>query len=528
MCGIFAFCGDDKSKEELKRYFSRIRHRGPDSTTFQELTPNLCFGFHRLAINGLDKISDQPMRLGQNVLICNGEIYNYKELRDKYGFDYKSNSDCEIILHLYQKFGLPDLLDMLDGVFAFVLYDGTRDEVFVVRDRYGVRQLFISYGENNTFGVASEAKALLFHQTIDQVKPGTWWNNKERVFHQWFQLKFPTLVGLSEETILETIREKFTAAVKKRTMSDRRIGALLSGGLDSSLIAGMLVKFYNNPRDLETFSIGLPGSPDLHYAKIVADFLGTTHHEVVSTEHEFLEAIEHVIYTLGTFDVTTIRASVPQWLLCQYIKQHSDVKVIFSGEYADEQNLSYLYGINAPNAEEFQKESLQLIENIGYFDNLRADHSISSAGLECRAPYADKDFMYFLMSLPAELKMFNDTKIEKYLLRKAFQDENLIPDEVLWRRKNGFSDAVSQKSRSWFVIIQEFVDKLVTDEEYLNNKDKYQHCPPRTKEAYFFRKIYTSYYPSNGYHLTPFQWLPKWSGDIVNPSARFLSCYQAD
>lgn len=235
-----------------------------------------------------------------------------------------------------------------------------------------------------------------------------------------------------------------------------------------------------------------------------------------------------MIYTLGTFDVTTIRASVPQILLCKYIKKHSDVKVIFSGEYADEQNLSYLYGINAPNAEEFQKESLQLIENIGYFDNLRADHSISSAGLECRAPYADKDFMYFMMSLPAELKMFNDTKIEKYLLRKAFEKENLIPSEVLNRRKNGFSDAVSQKSRSWSVIIKEYVDTLVTDEEYLQNKDNYHHCPPRTKEAYYFRKIYTSFYPSKNYNLVPFMWLPKWCGNTTEPSARFLSCYKAD
>jgi asparagine synthase (glutamine-hydrolysing) len=260
----------------------------------------------------------------------------------------------------------------------------------------------------------------------------------------------------------------------------------------------------------------------------VADFLGTTHHEVVSTEHEFLEAIEHVIYTLGTFDVTTIRASVPQWLLCQYIKQHSDVKVIFSGEYADEQNLSYLYGINAPNAEEFQKESLQLIENIGYFDNLRTDHCVANAGIEARLPFADKYFMSFIMSLPAELKMFNDTKIEKYLLRKAFQNENLIPDSVLNRRKNGFSDAVSQKSRSWSEIIKEYVDKLVTDEEYLNNKDKYQFCPPKTKEAYYFRKIYTSFYPSSQYNLCPFYWMPKWVGNINDPSARFLSCYQAD
>lgn len=530
MCGIFAYFGD-KPSQEIKQHFLAIQHRGPDSTNFQEITPQLRFGFHRLAINGLDKISDQPMRLGKNILICNGEIYNFKKLRDTYGFDYKSNSDCEIILHLYKHYGFPNFLSLLDGVFTIILYDGELDEVFIARDRYGVRQLFLSTDPDDpeTFGIASEAKALLFHPIIDQVKPGTWARSKERIFKPWFELKFPKMVGMSEATILATIRDKFRAGVKKRTMSDRRIGALLSGGVDSSLIAGMLVKFYNDPRDLETFSIGLEGSPDLYYAKKVADFLGTTHHSVVSTEKEFLAAIEPVIYMLGTFDVTTIRASVGQWLLCQYIKRHSDVKVIFSGEYADEQNLSYLYGMNAPSAEEFQEESLRLLEYIGYFDNLRADHSISNAGLEARVPFADKDFMYYMMSLDPKLKMFdNNGKMEKYLLRKAFDEENLIPKEVLWRRKNGFSDSVSIKTRSWSVIIQEYVDTQVTDEEYMMNKDKYKHCPPRTKEAYYFRKIYAKYYPSEQYHLTPFQWLPKWCGDVVDPSARNLNIYQAD
>jgi len=529
MCGIFAYFGD-KDDETLIEYYQEIQHRGPDDSKFVKITPKLKFGFHRLAINGLDSSSDQPLRLGKCLLICNGEIYNYAELRDKYEFDYQSHSDCEIILHLYKKFGLEESLKMLDGVFSLVLYDGDLDEFFVARDRYSVRQLFYSFDLENSEEIAfcSEAKGLRFHGFITQFPGGKWWRSSESEFHSFFNFTYPR-INYSEDKILPMIREKFILAVKKRTMSDKKIGSLLSGGLDSSLIAGVLAKFYPNRKNLETFSIGLPGSPDLEYAQVVATFLGTTHHSVEVTEVEFLGAIEEVIYVLGSFDVTTIRASVGHWLICQYIKNNSEVKVLYSGEYADEQNLSYLYGMMAPSPEEFQKESIRLLKDIGYFDNLRGDHCVSNAGLEARIPFADKDFMDFMMSINPKEKMFdNQGKMEKYLLRKAFEDQNLIPASVLWRRKNGFSDSVSDKNRSWSTIIQEYVNTQVSDTEFKKSKGKYILCPPQTKESYFYRKIFEKYYPSPHYYLTPYQWLPKWCGDVKDPSARVLNIYKAD
>ena len=528
MCGIWAYYGL-KYKEEFKKYFEAIQHRGPDNTRIEKVKSQVYLGFHRLSINGIDDGSNQPIHLGKLSLICNGEIYNYKNLAEKYNFEYQTGSDCEVILHMYRKFGIQKTCKKLDGVFAFVIYDGEKDQIYAARDPYGVRQMFISFDKDKTdVGICSEAKGLLFHQEIQQFVPGSWWTNTNKKFHQYFYLEYPLVTYQSEDQILQLIREKFIKAVKKRMMSERKIGGLLSGGLDSSLIVGVLAKFYKNPKDLETFSIGMKGSPDLHHAQIVADYLGTKHHSVEVSENVFLTGIEKVIQVLGSFDVTTIRASVGHWIICQYIKDHSDVKVIYSGEYADEQNLSYLYGMNAPSAYEFQKESIRLLQFIGYFDNLRGDHCISNAGLEARVPFADHEFMSFMMSLNPLLKMFGKDKMEKYLLRKAFSGQNVIPEEVLWRRKNGFSDSVSQKERSWSTIIQEYVDTLVTDQEFNDKKDDFIHCPPKTKEAYYYRKIYQTYYPSNEYLLTPFQWLPKWCGDIVDPSARVLNIYEAD
>jgi asparagine synthase (glutamine-hydrolysing) len=553
MCGIWAYIGN-KRESELKYYFQTIAHRGPDNSKFKQITEcrfesvfdRLYMGFHRLAINGLNAESDQPMQVGKNILICNGEIYNYKELQQKYKFPYRTDSDCEIILHLYRRFGIKKTCQKLDGVFAFVLYDGEKNCIYAARDPYGVRQLFMgsndTYKDDNELGFSSEAKGLLFMESIYQVTPGSYWCNKQkdRGFQNYFYLEYSQInypFPNGEADILPEIRRLLTQAVQKRTMSDRKIGALLSGGLDSSLITGLLAKTFKNPKDLETFSIGLKGSPDLFYAKKVADFLGTKHTSVELSEEEFLNAIDKVIYVLGSYDVTTIRASVGHWLICQYIKEHSAVKVVFSGEYADEQNLSYLYGMNAPSPTAFQEESIRLLQYIGYFDNLRADHCMSNAGLEARIPFADKAFMDMMMSLDPQLKMFsNSGKMEKYLIRKAFDGMNIIPQEVLWRRKNGFSDSVSNKERSWSTIIKEWVDKKITDKEFELMKDsKDYRGSPTTKEAYYYRQVYESYYISSQTHssdlfyLTPFQWLPKWCGDVTDPSARTLSkLYQAD
>lgn len=594
MCGIFAYLAKQNfSKKrcttELIKYFRKIQHRGPDNSQFIQYlhNPDLFLGFHRLAINGLDHESDQPLYInseyseyGGYYLICNGEIYNWKELMQNHGFkaEYQTHSDCEIILHMYKKYGLEQTLKELDGVFAGLIYDVGQNTIHIFRDKYGVRQLFIGYNTDKTeIGICSEVKGLAFMEHCKQFPPANYLtielsarstpisqegdghyiverfienfrdqyknirnrnrfldsNNEYQDFdyQTYFEHDYPTIYQVdNEKQLLLMIKDKFTRAVKKRMMSDRKIGCLLSGGLDSSLIAGILASFYNNPKDLNTFSIGIVGSPDLIAGQKVADWIGSTHHRVELSEEEFLVALEETVKVVGSYDATTIRASVGHLLVCRYIRDNTDIKVVFSGEYADEQNLSYLYGMMAPSASAFQEESIRLLEDIQYFDNLRGDHCISNNGLEARVPFADHDFMSLMMSINPSMKMFNNSsngRMEKYLLRKAFEESNIIPNDILWRRKNGFSDSVSNKTRSWSDIIKEYIDSVVSDEEYEFVDSK---CST-TKEIYYYKILFNQYYGihSEYYQVTPYQWLPKWCGDINDPSARKLvELYEAD
>jgi asparagine synthase (glutamine-hydrolysing) len=337
---------------------------------------------------------------------------------------------------------------------------------------------------------------------------------------------YPYHLDQDEETHCQQINKLLEEAVKKRLMSERPVACLLSGGLDSSLVAALAAKHYTLDEKIKTFSVGMPGSPDLAAAAEVAEHIGSEHYHVELTQQDFLDVLEETIFMLGSFDVTTIRASVGHMLISRYVRDHSDVKVLFSGETADEFG-SYLYFQNAPCQESFQNEAVRLLEDIQYFDMKRGDRSISYAGLEARVPFADKAFVKYYMGIKPELRMFNEDKIEKYLIRKAFQKEGLLPESVLWRRKNGFSDSVSMKEKSWSTIIQEYVDMLVTDTEYESQKSQYEHDTPKTKEAYYYRKIFTKYYGKHQ-NLTPYQWLPKWCGDVVDPSARVLKIYAAD
>jgi len=331
----------------------------------------------------------------------------------------------------------------------------------------------------------------------------------------------------TEKTHLKNIKELLTKAIEDRMLSDRKIGCLLSGGLDSSLVSAIVARKAEDPQDIETFSIGMEGSPDLVAAQLVADHIGTKHHSIVFTEAQFIQGLRDTVYITGSFDVTTIRASVGHQLVSNWIKDHSDVKVVFTGETIDEMG-SYLYFQQAPSADAFQDEAIRLLEDIHYFDMLRGDRSISSAGLEARVPFADREFVEYFMGIDPELRMFDgEKKIEKYLVRKAFADDDLLPDEVLWRRKNGFSDSVSQKKRSWSKIIQDYIDTIISDEEFESRKGDFKHDPPKIKEAYFYRKIFESHYGAFE-KSTPYQWLPKWCGEVVDPSARVLKIYQAD
>ena len=524
MCGIFVAIESTKTSQFLVDEFMKIKHRGPDSSDFKSIKENTYFGFHRLAINGLTPMGNQPMYKNGVWLVANAEIFNYLELADKYDIKLETGSDCEILLDLYQLIGEEKMLQEIDGEFAFVLYDESKDLYIAARDHLGVRGMYMGYDDSEIY-FSSESKAISFTKELNQFPPGHYWNSHTDKVIPYFFHDYVT-TDLTEEEYCKKINELLTQSVEKRMMSERPLGCLLSGGLDSSLVAGILArKLKEKGKQLETFSIGLEGSPDIVAAKKVADHIGSKHHSIVCTEQDFLDELEHTVYMLGSYDVTTIRASVGHQLVAKYVRDHSDVKVLFSGETADEFG-SYLYFQNAPDSESFQQESIRLLKDIQFFDMKRADRSISNAGLEARVPFADKAFVKFFMSIPPESRMFSDQKIEKYLIRKAFEKENLIPEEILWRRKNGFSDSVSSKQKSWSSVIQEHVNTLVSDEEFQTEKFKYSP-EPATKEAYYYLKTFEYYYKSH-FQLTPYQWLPKWSGDVKDPSARVLEIYQAD
>ena len=527
MCGIFGALTKQYDEKQLKPYFLKIQHRGPDYSEFRTIKSDLFFGFHRLAINGLTPSGNQPMHIDGCWLIANAEVFNYLDLAKKYDILLTTGSDCEVIIHLYRKFGISKALKLMDAEFAFVLYDERSEELFAARDHLGIRGMYMGFDEQDGVYLASESKALTFCKQLEQFPPASFWQlSSPEIFTPYYKHEYP-LHDDSEAVILQHINHLLTKSVQKRLMSDRPVGCLLSGGLDSSLVAALAAKEYRKQgHQLETFSVGMPGSPDLAAAKLVADHIGSKHHHVELTEQDFLDVLEETIYMLGSFDVTTIRASVGHMLIARYVSRHSDVKVLFSGETADEFG-SYLYFQNAPSPEAFQLEAIRLLKDIHFFDMKRGDRSISYAGIEARIPFADQSFMNYYMGIDPELRMFHAGRMEKYLIRKAFDVDNLLPQEVLWRRKNGFSDSVSQIDRSWSTVIKEYVDTKVSDTEFQANSLEYKHDTPKTKEAYYYRKIYSQHYGTHQ-QLTPYQWLPKWCGEVVDPSARVLQMYAAD
>ncbi|SHE63930.1 asparagine synthase (glutamine-hydrolysing) [Psychroflexus salarius] len=524
MCGIFAAIETQQSAQDLFKQFMKIKHRGPDATDFKEIKPQTYFGFHRLAINGLRPEANQPMYKHGVYLVANAEIFNYQQLAKVHQLQLKTGSDCEVIIDLYRSIGIEATLNALDGEFAFVLFDETTDEFFAARDHLGVRGMYFGRYKSEVY-IASESKALTFCEQLNQFPPAQYWSSKTEEFKAYFTHDYQTK-ETPVEVYTQTIKTLLTQAVEKRMMSERPVGCLLSGGLDSSLVAALLAKAYRaKGQQLQTFSIGLEGSPDLIAAQKVAKHIGSKHHSIVASESEFLAALEETVYILGSYDVTTIRASVGHQLVAKYVAKNTDVKVLFSGETADEFG-SYLYFQNAPSEAEFQAEAIRLLKDIHFFDMKRGDRCISNAGLEARVPFADKTFVQYYMSIPPKERQFNDAKIEKYLIRKAFAEDALLPDEVLWRRKNGFSDSVSAQSKSWSSIIKSHVDLIVSDKAF--ELQKHQFSPvPSTKEAFYYRQLFAKYY-ANHHQLTPYQWLPKWCGDVIDPSARVLEIYQAD
>lgn len=534
MCGILAYIRCKSNEDEFRKSLKEIESRGPDATDtklFEE--DDIILGFNRLSINDLSLDGMQPMTLDNKIwLICNGEIFNHKELEEKYTLDTQSQSDCEVILHLYKILPFNQLVSELDGEFAFLIYDSITKSIWVTRDRYGVRPLFIGEQKHHGgYGFSSELKSLKSFVNVHQFTPGNYMkmnlnfmNFDEYKYHSPYEIEIKERNSTNDmDTILSNINITFKRAVKKRLMSDRPICCLLSGGLDSSLVASIVASQYP-AYTLNTFSIGFKGSPDLHYAKKVADHIKSVHHSIELDEADFLKHIEDTIYTIESYDTTSVRASVGNLLVSKYIKENTDCKVVFNGDYSDEVCGGYKYFKRAPSCEAFDDECRRLVQDICYFDSLRSDRTISSQGLEARVPFADKDFVALYLSIPANMRISSEEKIEKYLLRKAFENDNLLPYDILWRPKEAFSDGVSKADKSWHKILENHIDTLVSDDEYKNNVHDIQWNTPHLKESFYYRTIFEQKYDSNHANVIPYFWLPKWCGkNVVDPSARELS-----
>jgi asparagine synthase (glutamine-hydrolysing) len=562
MCGIFALLNNNTSMSVVESQFIKGQNRGPEFSKLDDSYMKMVLGFHRLAINGLNTESNQPLVVNDIVLICNGEIYNYKQLYKYANVSPVTDSDCEVIIHLYLKYGMAHTLTMLDGVFSFILYDNRihadlNNKLFVARDPFGVRPLYyLKNSVTNVYGFASELKCLQYFYNLDPVanaithiSPGTytvfnlsstvnakWLPEKENVSyfipsfsHSWLidNLTVPIFIA----NMYPRIASYLLAAVNKRCLAtDRPIACLLSGGLDSSLITALVNNFYKShlfSNKLETYSIGLEGSEDLKYARIVAEYLDTDHTEIIVTEQEMFDAIPEVIHAIESYDTTTVRASIGNYLLGKYIAKHSKAKVIFNGDGSDELLGGYLYMNKCPDDIEFDCESRRLLKDIHLFDVLRSDKSISSNGLEPRTPFLDRSFVNFVLSIPPYFRnhKHRDLPVEKYILRHSFSLEfitdfkgrSMLPDEILWRKKEAFSDGISSKGRSLYAIFQEKIAEL------LNMRDGSRHLPTIDTEKMYYKQLFESYFPKCS-SIVPYYWMPKYV-ETNDPSARTLDLY---
>jgi asparagine synthase (glutamine-hydrolysing) len=553
MCGIFGFIQDKNnekySKEQLNSAFMKGQFRGPEYSVLKTVltsSNSIDLGFHRLAINGLDSISHQPIVHDGISVLCNGEIYNYKKLYAELGVSPTTNSDCEVIIHLYKKYGFETMLHMIDGVYSIILLDENTNSMYVARDVYGVRPLFtLKTGSNTNMGFASEMKQLIdfYDETkgdsIEQFVPGTYIEyhldhpemNKENVIYSHFPFMENVEFKLQDKSQLDyhldIINMRLRMAVKKRvTTTDRPIACLLSGGLDSSLITALVAECFDDPSKLETYSIGLPGSVDIEYAEKVAAYLGTNHTSIIASESKFLESIPEVIEAIESYDTTTVRASVGNYLVAKYIKENSEAKVIFNGDGSDELSGGYLYFHEAPDDISFDQECKRLLKNIHYFDVLRSDRCISHQGLEARTPFLDRAFVEYYMTIPKELRNHNSIKQnEKFLIRKAFDRDNILPKEVLWRTKEAFSDGVSSQKKSWYEMIQDSVENGTISLDDLNMDYDFSEMknPPRTPEQIYYRSLFEKYYSGMG-DIIPYFWMPRFV-ETNDASARSLSIY---
>ena len=531
MCGItFIHCHDNISDMHINNV-GDISHRGPDESKVIN-SEKIYLKFDRLSIMDLNDSGMQPFYSADKnvVMICNGEIFNWERLVYNYGLRMNSRCDCEVIIRLFEKFieSEPDaiaatrkLCNVLDGEFAFVIYIFSEDMVICARDPFGVRPLYEGYlNDGNGVAFSSELKGIQgICNSVEQFKPG--FCMVDDTYFQYHIVNKNAHEDRNEEEWLKLVNATFREAVTKRLMSERTVGCLLSGGLDSSLVAGILAEEFG-PGNLQTFSIGLKGSPDLHNAKLVADHIKSVHTTIELTEHEFLESIEEVISAIESYDTTTVRASVGNYLVAKYIKEHSNCKVIFNGDYSDEVCGGYKYLENCKNESDFESECDRLLADIHFFDSLRSDRCISHHGLEGRVPFADKAFVDVYKSIPTRKRMSCFENMEKYMLRKAFDNDNLIPKEILWRKKEAFSDGVSQTSNSWHSILKSYIDSQYDDIDFEKMKVSCDKNIPSLKETAFYRSLFSKHFKFDACNV-PYYWLPKFSGDIIDPSAREIA-----
>lgn len=520
MCSIMGYCDSGIDISKFEEGFKETVSRGPDDSRIIN-TGNGLLGFHRLAIMGLTPEGMQPFELDGSYVVCNGEIYGFKKIKtlleEKYTF--KSDSDCEILLPLYFEFGI-NMFKMLDAEFALIIYDGRTNEYIAARDPIGIRPLYYGYDDKGVIMFASEAKNLVrLCKKVMPFPPGYFYKNGK--FTCYNDITEVTDVVTDDiETVCKNIKEKLTAGITKRLISDAKVGFLLSGGLDSSLVCAVAQK--ESPVPIKTFAIGMSEDAiDLKYAKEVADFIGSDHTEVIITKDDVLSSLDHVIKILGTYDITTIRASMGMYLLCKWIHENTDIRVLLTGEISDEL-FGYKYTDFAPSAEEFQKESVKRVHELHMYDVLRADRCISVNSLEARVPFGDLDFVKYVMSIDPKMKL-NTYGKGKYLLRHAFEGDYL-PHDILYREKAAFSDAVGH---SMVDYLKEYANEYYTDAEYEEKKEKYTHAKPFTKESLLYREIFEKYYPGQSDMVVDF-WMPNkaWEGcDVDDPSARVLSNY---
>ena len=514
MCGIVAIFNIQEQTPELRqkalRMSQKIRHRGPDWSGIY------CGGSAILAHERLSIVDPesgkQPLFSPdkKQVLAVNGEIYNHQAIRRQYAdkYQFQTGSDCEVILALYREKGIHFLED-ISGIFAFALYDAEKDEFLIARDPIGVIPLYIGYDSEGKVYVASELKALEGNcDRYEPFLPGHYYSGREGIMTRYYQRDWMQYEKVKDNgASVEEVRNALMDSVKRQLMSDVPYGVLLSGGLDSSVISAIAEKFSENriedddntrawwPR-LHSFAVGLKGAPDLEKAKMVADHIGTVHHEINYTIQEGLDAIRDVIYFIETYDVTTVRASTPMYLLARVIKSMG-IKMVLSGEGADEIFGGYLYFHKAPNAKAFHEETVRKLSKLYLYDCLRANKSLSAWGVEGRVPFLDKEFLDVAMRLNPEAKMCPGKTMEKRIVREAFAD--MLPEEVAWRQKEQFSDGVGY---SWIDTLKQITASAVSDEQMAHAAERFPINPPRNKEEYYYRSIFAEHFPSDSAALS--------------------------